>query len=63
MSQMMKSEGAAVESLVARVVDGFLARQERGERPDPLLTAGGRLLGAAEITAGIALAVDSLHDV
>ena len=35
----------------------------RGERADPLLTAGGRLLGAAEIAAGIALAVDSLHDV
>ncbi len=35
----------------------------RGERADPLLAAGGRLLGAAEIAAGIALAVDSLHDV
>jgi small neutral amino acid transporter SnatA (MarC family) len=35
----------------------------RGERTDGLLGAGGRLLGAAEIAAGIALAVDSLHDV
>jgi small neutral amino acid transporter SnatA (MarC family) len=35
----------------------------RGARPDALLTAGGRLLGAAEIAAGIALAVDALHDV
>ena len=35
----------------------------RGERADALLGAGGRLLGAAEIAAGIALAVDSLHDV
>ncbi len=35
----------------------------RGERNDALLAAGGRLLGAAEIAAGIALAVDSLHDV
>jgi small neutral amino acid transporter SnatA (MarC family) len=35
----------------------------RGARADALLAAGGRLLGAAEIAAGIALAVDSLHDV
>jgi small neutral amino acid transporter SnatA (MarC family) len=35
----------------------------RGERADALLAAGGRILGAAEIAAGIALAVDSLHDV
>jgi len=35
----------------------------RGARADALLGAGGRLLGAAEIAAGIALAVDSLHDV
>ena len=35
----------------------------RSTRADALLAAGGRLLGAAEIAAGIALAVDSLHDV
>ena len=35
----------------------------RGDRVDGLLAAGGRLLGAAEIAAGIALAVDALHDV
>ena len=35
----------------------------RSTRTDALLAAGGRLLGAAEIAAGIALAVDSLHDV
>jgi small neutral amino acid transporter SnatA (MarC family) len=35
----------------------------RGDRADTLLAAGGRLLGAAEIVAGIALAVDALHDV
>jgi hypothetical protein len=35
----------------------------RGERADALLAAGGRLLAAAEIAAGVALAVDSLHDV
>lgn len=35
----------------------------RGARADALLAAGGRLLGAAEIAVGVALAVDSLHDV
>lgn len=35
----------------------------RSTRADALLAAGARLLGAAEIAAGIALAVDSLHDV
>jgi small neutral amino acid transporter SnatA (MarC family) len=35
----------------------------RSGRADALLAAGGRLLGAAEIVAGIALAVDALHDV
>jgi small neutral amino acid transporter SnatA (MarC family) len=35
----------------------------RGDRADALLAAGGRLLGAAEIAAGIALAVDALRDV
>jgi small neutral amino acid transporter SnatA (MarC family) len=35
----------------------------RGTRADALLRAGGRLLGAVEIAAGVALAVDSLHDV
>ena len=35
----------------------------RGDRADAVLAAGGRLLGAAEIAAGIALAVDALHDV
>jgi small neutral amino acid transporter SnatA (MarC family) len=35
----------------------------RGERADALLAAGGRILGAAEIAAGIALAVDALRDV
>ena len=35
----------------------------RGERADALLAAGGRLLGALEIAAGIALAVGAVHDV
>ncbi len=35
----------------------------RGARADALLSAGGRLLGAVEIAVGVALAVDSLHDV
>jgi small neutral amino acid transporter SnatA (MarC family) len=35
----------------------------RGERADALLAAGGSLLGAAEVAAGIALAVDSLREV
>jgi small neutral amino acid transporter SnatA (MarC family) len=35
----------------------------RGARSDPLLAAGGRLLGALEIAAGIALAIDSLREV
>lgn len=35
----------------------------RGARADALLAAGGRLLGAVEIAVGVALAVDSLHDV
>jgi small neutral amino acid transporter SnatA (MarC family) len=35
----------------------------RGKRTEALLAAGGRIFGAAEIAAGIALAVDSLHDV
>ena len=35
----------------------------RGARSDALLAAGGRLLGAAEIAVGIALAVESVHDV
>jgi small neutral amino acid transporter SnatA (MarC family) len=35
----------------------------RGTRADALLAAGGRLLGALEIAAGVTLAVDSLHDV
>jgi small neutral amino acid transporter SnatA (MarC family) len=35
----------------------------RGARAGALLAAGGRLLGATEVAAGVALAVDSLHDV
>jgi small neutral amino acid transporter SnatA (MarC family) len=35
----------------------------RGRQADALLAAGGRILAAAEIAAGIALAVDSLHEV
>jgi small neutral amino acid transporter SnatA (MarC family) len=35
----------------------------RGERADVLLAAGGRLLGALEIAAGVALAVGAIHDV
>lgn len=35
----------------------------RSERADAILAAGGRVLGAAEIAAGIALAVDALRDV
>ena len=35
----------------------------RGERADSLLAAGGRLLGALEIAAGVALAVGAIRDV
>jgi hypothetical protein len=35
----------------------------RGERSDALLAAGGRLLGALEVAAGIALAVGAIRDV
>jgi small neutral amino acid transporter SnatA (MarC family) len=35
----------------------------RGPRADPLLVAGGRLLGAFEIVAGVALAVGAIRDV
>jgi small neutral amino acid transporter SnatA (MarC family) len=35
----------------------------RGERADALLAAGGRLLGALEIAAGVALAVGAIRDV
>ncbi len=35
MNQTLRPESGAVESLVARVVDEFLARLERGERPTP----------------------------
>jgi hypothetical protein len=34
-----------------------------GTRADALLLAGGRLLGALEIVAGAALAVDAIRDV
>lgn len=35
----------------------------RGARADPLLVAGGRLLAALEIVAGVALAVEAVRDV
>ena len=35
----------------------------RGSRADALLAAGGRLLGALEIVAGVALAVEAIKDV
>jgi small neutral amino acid transporter SnatA (MarC family) len=35
----------------------------RGERADALLAAGGRVLGALEIAAGVALAVGAIRDV
>ena len=35
----------------------------RGTRADALLAAGGRLLGALEIVAGVALAVEAIKDV
>jgi small neutral amino acid transporter SnatA (MarC family) len=35
----------------------------RGTRADALLAAGGRLLGALELVAGVALAVEALRDV
>jgi hypothetical protein len=35
----------------------------RGERADGLLAAGGRLLAALEIAAGVALAVGAIRDV
>ena len=35
----------------------------RTPRADGLLAAGGRLLGALEIAAGVALAVGAIHDV
>ena len=52
--------GALAVALAAVVLTTWI---RRGERADGLLAAGGRLLGAAEVAAGIALAVDSLHDV
>ena len=52
---------AALALTFALVLATTLIR--RGARADALLGAGGRLLGAVEIAAGIALAVDSLHDV
>jgi hypothetical protein len=35
MTVIPMTEDAALESLVARVVDEFLERQKRGEQPDP----------------------------
>ena len=35
----------------------------RGKAPDALLAAGGRLLGALEIVAGVSLAVEAIRDV
>ena len=56
--------GEAVGALaVAFALVLLMTLTPRGPRPDALLAAGGRLLGAAEIAVGIALAVDSLHDV
>ena len=56
--------GEAVGALVVAFALVLLATlTPRGPRPDALLAAGGRLLGAVEIAVGIALAVDSLHDV
>ena len=54
----------AVEALAIALALVVLATWiPRRGRTDDLLAAGARLLGAAEIVAGIALAVDSLHDV
>jgi small neutral amino acid transporter SnatA (MarC family) len=36
---------------------------QRGTRADALLVAGARLLGALEVVAGVALAVDAIRDV
>jgi small neutral amino acid transporter SnatA (MarC family) len=56
--------GKAVVALALAFALAVLATWiPRGERTDALLAAGGRLFGAAEIAVGIALAVDSLHDV
>lgn len=56
--------GEAVGALVVAFATVLLTTLiSRGARADALLAAGGRLLGAAEIAVGIALAVDSVHDV
>jgi small neutral amino acid transporter SnatA (MarC family) len=57
-------EAEALGALVlafALVLAATLVR--RGERSDALLAAGGRLLGALEIAAGVALAVGAIRDV
>jgi small neutral amino acid transporter SnatA (MarC family) len=56
--------GQAVGAFVATfALVVLVALIPRGVRADALLAAGGRLLGAVEIAVGVALAVDSLHDV
>lgn len=52
---------AALALALALVLVLTLVR--RSERADPLLAAGGRLLGALEIAAGIALALGAIRDV
>ncbi len=57
-------EAAAIGALAAALLLVLLtAALPRGTRADALLAAGGRLLGATEIAAGIALAVEALRDV
>ena len=52
--------GALAVALLLVALAGALAIGARGE---PLLVAGSRLLGALEIAAGAALAVDAIRDV
>jgi small neutral amino acid transporter SnatA (MarC family) len=56
--------GRAVAALVVALGVAAAAGAIRGGvRAEGLLVAGSRLLGAIELTAGVALAVDAVHDV
>lgn len=56
--------GEAVGALaVALLLVCLAAAQPIGARGEGLFAAGGRLLGALEIAAGVALAVDAIRDV
>jgi small neutral amino acid transporter SnatA (MarC family) len=56
--------GKAVAALaVALALAAATGAIRGGTRADSLLVAGSRLLGAVELTAGVALAVDAIRDV